>query len=98
LHIKNLQKFREFISKDMEISDPDRLEIIVEKNNKFEKEFHVNFSTGDPSYDYFVCKIIININPGGNDGTMQFYNVKNEKIKSKTLVIKRYNSQTALYY
>jgi hypothetical protein len=40
----------------------------------------------DPSYDYFACEIIIKINPVGNDGTMQFYNDKNEKIKSKNII------------
>jgi hypothetical protein len=82
----------------MEVNDPDNLDLTIKNNNRFEKEFRVIFSLGDPSEDVFVCKIIIRISPEENNGTIEFYDDKDEVIKSKSLVVKRYPTQTALYY
>jgi hypothetical protein len=49
LNNKNLQKFKEFISEEKKVPDPNALDITIKKNDPFEKEFDVIFSIGDPS-------------------------------------------------
>lgn len=72
--------------------------IIVD--NRYEKEFHLfEFDIASvPEDGVFVGKVRISISPLGNTAKMIFYDIDNQEIKSKNLVIKKYgDSQTALF-
>jgi hypothetical protein len=96
INFKHKEKFKDHILKEMKIVDPANVLEIANTPNSNEKEFHI-FDLVIPEESAFLGKVIININPIINTGKISFYDDKNEKVKSKNLVVKKYGSKTALW-
>ena len=94
---KNKDKFDQYILKEMKIDDDIPMTRINNKYTSFEKEWDLIEDIGDPSENGYLGKVIVNINPVENKGKIKFYNDKNEEIKIKNIVIKKYGSHTALW-
>ncbi len=92
---KHLYRLKEYVKKEMPIEFGD-LHITVEKNESYNKEFLLFDWTMDEE-DTYAGKISISITPGSQKGIIKFYNENDKEIKNKNLVIKEFNSQTALY-
>jgi hypothetical protein len=75
-------------------------DVRISVDKKLEKEFHLfEFDIASlPEDGVFIGKVRISINPKENNAKMMFYDIDEQEIKRKSLVIKNYDiSQTVLF-